>query len=144
MAKKKTKGVKYWKKKANAEFSRFIRLRDALLTTGTQHSVICCTCAKGYPAFGKGCAQAGHFIPGRKNAILYDEECCHAQCYNCNVNLKGNWPEYMRFMMANYGRETVDRLLALNKTIVQYKPVDLEEIRDEYKQKCKDLIKENS
>ena len=146
MAKRKAKkkGIRYWKKKANAEFSRFIRLRDALKTTGTIDRVNCCTCGKEYPAFGIGCAQAGHFIPGRGNAILYVEEGCHAQCYNCNVTLKGNWPAYMRFMLALCGKETVDSLLALDKTIIKYTPVDLEAIRDTYKQKYEDLLKEKS
>ena len=97
--KTKTKGIRYWKKKACVEFSKYIRLRDALKTTGTKDTVICYTCKKSYPAFGVGCVQAGHFVPGRGNSILFDERGVHAQCYNCNVNLKGNWPEYMRYMI---------------------------------------------
>lgn len=137
--KQKKKGIRYWKKKAWSEFSKYIRLRDALKTTGTQEKVRCYTCRKIYPAFGIGCVQAGHFIPGRGNSILFNERGVHAQCYNCNVNLKGNWPEYMRYMMAEYGQEVVDELLHLKNQVKIYTPADLEELRDKYKQKYEEL-----
>lgn len=142
MAKKKTKtkGVKYWKKKAWNEFSIYIRTRDSLANPyGNTDYLICCTCNKPYPAFGIGCAQAGHFIPGRGNAILFDERGVHGQCYNCNVRLKGNWPEYMSFMMNKYGRETVDELLRLNKTIRKFTTDELQDLIEIYKAKLKEL-----
>ncbi len=141
MAKRKvkTKGVRYWKKKAWEAFSKFIRLRDALGTTGTRTHLICCTCNKQYPAFGLGCAQAGHFIPGRHNAILFEEKGVHGQCYNCNVNLKGNWPQYIEFMQRNYGVSETDRLMLKRHIVLKYTPQDLEEIRDIYRKKFEDL-----
>jgi len=139
MAKKKTKGVRYWKKKAWGEYSKFIRLRDALETTGSKDYLICCTCGKTYPSFGVGCAQAGHFISGRGNAILFDERGVHGQCYNCNVNLKGNWPEYMRYMMDKYGREVVDELLHNHKMTVHYNAAEMQEIYEKYKAKFQAL-----
>jgi len=142
MAKK--HGVRWWKKKAWDEFSKFIRLRDALKTTGHQDFLVCCSCGKTYPAFGKGCAQAGHFVPGRGNAILFDERGVHGQCYNCNVNLKGNWPGYMDFMLKTYGHEVVDELLRLNKTVRKYGVVELEEMRDSYKKKMEELRVNNA
>ncbi len=140
--KTKTKGVRYWKKKAWDAFSKYIRLRDALKTTSTEETVICYTCKKPYPAFGVGCVQAGHFVPGRGNSILFDERGVHAQCYNCNVNLKGNWPEYMKWMLVDYGRKVVDELLYLKNQVKIYTPADLEELRDKYKQMYEDLKKE--
>ena len=142
MAKKKKKrkkpedqGVKWWRKKAWEEFSKFIRLRDALETTGTVYTLLCFTCDKPYPAFGKGCAQAGHFVAGRKNAVLFQEKGCHAQCYNCNINLKGNTLVYRRKMIEKYGIEETERQEALAYVTLKYQPVELEEIRDKYKQK---------
>lgn len=139
----KTKGVRYWKKKVWKVFSEYIRLRDALATTGTPDRLTCCTCGKDYPAFGSGCAQAGHFVPGRGNAILFDERGVHGQCYNCNQTLKGNWPEYMRFMMGIYGREVVDGLLCLNKTVRKFTVPELQELMELYERKIKELRKEN-
>ena len=132
--KKKKKGVKYWKAKAWKEFSIFIRRRDALATTGTKENVVCCSCGKTYPAFGVGCAQAGHFVPGRANAILFDERGVNAQGYVCNVTLKGNWPGYMDFMLKKYGRGVVDELLHKNKEVLKYTPADLEDIYNHYKE----------
>ena len=131
----KTKGVRYWKGKAWDEFSKYIRVRDALRTTGKDDLVVCCTCGKTYPAFGKGCAQAGHFIPGRGNSILFDERGVHAQCYNCNHTLKGNWTEYLPYMKRRYGQDVVDELLAVKYRVRKFTPAELEKMRDDYKAK---------
>ncbi len=141
MAKGKYKGIKYWKKKAWDEFSRFIRLRDALATTGDRLFLICCTCGVEYPAFGKGCAQAGHYIAGRRNAYLFEERLVFGQCYNCNINLKGNSIPYRRFLVKKYNEETVKALEELYYQTKQYKAFELEEIFEKYKQKVKELEK---
>ena len=137
--KSKIKGVKYWKAKAWTEFSKYIRLRDAIKTTHTKDRVVCCTCGKEYPAFGVGCVQAGHFVIGRGNAILFDEKGTNAQCYNCNILHKGRWPEYMDFMLKEYDMKVVTDLLRLNKTVRKYTPVELEELKDKYREMYKDL-----
>jgi hypothetical protein len=48
----KVKGVKYWKGKAWHEFSKYVRVRDALRTTGGIEKCVCCSCGKIKPAFG--------------------------------------------------------------------------------------------
>ena len=103
----KKRGVKYWKARAWEQFSLYIRLRDALETTGTEDYLVCCSCGKTYPAFGTGCAQAGHFIPGRSHALLFREKGVQGQCYNCNHNLKANWVPYEEFILEKYGEEIV-------------------------------------
>lgn len=80
-------GLKKSKKKAWDAFSKYVRLRDALKTTGTHTHAKCYTCLKRYPAFGKGCLQAGHFIPGRNNSILIDEVGVNAQCLTRHSSL---------------------------------------------------------
>jgi hypothetical protein len=129
----KTKGVKYWKKKAWDEFSKYIRIRDALRTTNTVDKCVCCSCGKIYPAWGKGCLQAGHLVPGRGNGVLFVPLGCHGQCYNCNVRLKGNWPGYYDFMLKKYGQGAVDHLLDLSRKPVKLLPVELEAMRDSFK-----------
>jgi len=86
-------------------FSRYIRLRDCLETTGTRQYGKCVTCGKKYP-FGK--LQAGHFVPGRSDTVLFDEEAVHAQCYRCNVVLAGMWPAYYRFMQERHGQDWIE------------------------------------
>jgi len=132
MAKAKKKTVTWWKKKVWKTFSQFIRLRDAIATTQSQHTVKCCSCGRPYPAFGIGCAQAGHFVPGRRNTILFDERCVNAQCYNCNVTLKGNWPGYYAFMLERYDLETIDELLILARQIRKFTTDELDELNQHY------------
>jgi len=131
--KRKPHGLLWHKKKTWTEFSKYIRLRDAIKSTGTITTVICCSCGKEYPAFGKGCVQAGHFIAGRKYSILFEPTCVASQCYNCNVNLKGNWVGYCEFMLEEYGMEEITRLIKLSKTRVKFSIPELEEMRRRFK-----------
>lgn len=120
------------KKLAWTAFSIYIRKRDAkrdeLLLDGDQ--AFCISCGKPYPAFGKGCLQAGHFIPGRNMKVLFDERQVHAQCYNCNVNLKGNWPAYYLKMVALHGEEAVEHMIATHDETVKMSVPELLELRD--------------
>ena len=123
------------KNKAWEQFSIYIRLRDSLRTTGTTTHALCFTCDKDYPSFGKGCLQAGHFISGRHPSLLFDERGVHAQCYNCNINLKGNWVKYEDKMLKVYGLAVV---LALKRLDDQFKTYTVEELQwlfEHYKEK---------
>jgi len=135
----KKKGVSYWKKKAWGIFSRYIRLRDALETTGTKTRLRCCTCGKIYPAFGVGCVQAGHFIPGRGHNLLFREQGVHGQCYNCNITLKGNWVEYERFMVGKYGRDITEEEKKAKYAKVKYTAAEMEELYYKYKMMFEEL-----
>lgn len=121
---KNKESIKKWKKKAWDEFSKFIRNRDALSTTGERENAVCCTCDTEYPVKK---LQAGHFIPGRRNSILFEERGVHAQCYNCNINLKGNPRKYQKFMFNKYGQEEIDRLDNLSEQTIQMKWFDFKE-----------------
>jgi len=67
----------------------------------------CVTC--GGPA-----ENAGHFIHGVTLTKLYLEpKIVHSQCISCNLYLSGNLAKYTIFMIDKYGREEVERLLAL-------------------------------
>lgn len=118
---KKTSRAKAKEKAWNA-FSLYIRERDG----------VCVTC--GGPA-----QQAGHFIDGRGNAVLFSERGVHGQCYHCNVGLKGNKLEYWLFMERTYGREVINELMAESKTTVQYKEYQFLEIAEKYKEMTRAL-----
>ncbi len=92
------------KKKAWELCSRAIRL-EARESDGL---VTCITCGVRLP-WNRG-IQAGHFIDGRYNAILFDERGIHPQCMGCNVMLNGRKEEYFVFMEGKYGREVIDEL----------------------------------
>jgi len=91
-------------------FSQYIRLRDCIKTTGTVSHGRCTTCSKIYPIEK---SQAGHFVPGRTRAMLFDEDCVNLQCYRCNIKLSGNWPKYYRWMQKNHGQEKIEQLVDL-------------------------------
>lgn len=128
------------KARAWKAFSLYVRLRDAIKTTGTQTHLNCISCGKQYPAFGIGCAQAGHFIPGRGNSVLIDEEFVHGQCYNCNVNLKGNWIAYESAMIDMWGVEKVTEAKLRKSQVVKMYPQDWLELEKLYKEKYDILL----
>lgn len=143
--KTKPKTVSKLKKELWTVFSRYIRLRDSLewANDHPEHNgepmAACVSCRKTIKAFGVGGLQAGHFIPGRNNSILFDERGVHAQCYRCNIPLKGNWVPYRRFMVERYGEEVIEELEELDKTNHQFKPHEVEELIAVYKGKVSKL-----
>jgi hypothetical protein len=123
--KSKTKNtVTYWKKKCWDLFSQVIRYRDC--NGGVYGNCVTCGQKKHFSEL-----QAGHFIPGRHNSILFDFRGCHAQCYHCNVGLKGNPIKYYKFMLETYGYEVIDQLEILDAEPKQFKVFQLKEIYDQ-------------
>lgn len=117
------------KKKAWAAFSKFIRLRDCLLSTGTTEKGICITCKKLYDY---NMLQAGHFIPGRNNMILFDERQVHGQCQVCNICQRGNFPPYFQAMVDLFGLQEVQKMIETARGIKKYSAKDYEEIATRY------------
>jgi hypothetical protein len=82
--------------------------------------------------------QAGHFVPGRKPSILFDERNCHAQCYACNCHKDGNLIEYYPVMLERYGKKTVEELRCLSKKERRFTLDELKELHASYKAKIAD------
>ena len=133
---KKQPKISTLKKKVWKLFSEYIRRRDCLATTGLIEYGKCITCDKTVP---RTLLQAGHFIPGRHNANLFSERGTHAQCYNCNINLKGNTLHYRRAIIHLYGDGTDLELEAEARQIKKYTILDLEELIEYYKTKLKEM-----
>lgn len=112
MGRRTTNTITAQKNKLWKVFSRYIRIRDCLATTSTITHGRCCTCNRHYPI---GKLQAGHFIPGREDNILFEPTCVHAQCYRCNVKRSGEWVKYYRFMQKKYGKPEIERLMLLSE-----------------------------
>lgn len=121
------------KEKAWKAFSRYIRRRDCLFENGFRTDyAACCTCGK---VDTWRSLQAGHFVPGRRNSTLFDEQNCHAQCTSCNMFKGGNLIPYFLFMEQKYGRDTINRLRAANNETVKYTADDYKRIETLYKAK---------
>lgn len=130
--KKKFHGVSFYKTKCWDLFSRVIRYRDCLATTGNPAWGRCYTCGKLY-SFNQ--LQAGHFVQGRGNTYLFDRRGVHAQCYRCNCPLKGNWPVYLTNMKRDYGEEVTQELIDMytNHESKQFKVYELKEMYQQLK-----------
>lgn len=124
MKKKVTKSVSQLKKKAWTLFSIHIRTKYA----DWRGYVACVTC--GIVKHWKE-MQAGHFIPGRHNSILFDERGVFPQCYRCNISLKGNPRAYDAFMRKYHLKDIkiLEKLDTINK---QFTPKELMEIIQKY------------
>lgn len=140
-SKPKRKTIRQLKKVAWDLFSKYTRLCDCLRTTGCPAFGLCITCGKRYHF---KLLQAGHFIPGRHNANLFNERGCHAQCYNCNVNLRGNTLEYRRQIISLYGEGADEEIEAEARQIKKFSPVELEELIENLKQKIEELNERQS
>ena len=134
--KKKRVTVPSMKKKVWAVFSEYIRKRDCLLTTGCSSFGLCITCGKRYHF---KLLQAGHFIAGRHNNNLFSEMGVHAQCYNCNINLKGATLEYRRKIIEMYGEGAAEELEAEERVIRKFTVPELEDLIADLKEKIRGL-----
>ncbi len=121
-------------------FSRYIRTRDCIRTTGSPVHGRCVTCGKLLP-FKK--LQAGHFIPGRTDAILFDDAQVHAQCYRCNMKLQGMWHKYYQFMLSEgHTHEDIQAMIEGVDDIVEFSPQWFEDSKEYYEQEIARLIDE--
>jgi hypothetical protein len=130
LQKKKLK-AKVWKK-----FSEYIRLKECLETTGTLDYGICVTCNK---RFHYSELQAGHFIDGRSNSVLFVEDLVHIQCYHCNCVLSGNKDNYAPYMIKRYGIAQVEKMYLLKHMNKSLSVLELEAIYQDLVNKIKDL-----
>ncbi len=124
------------KKQAWVLFSEYIRKRDCLKTTGCSSFGLCMTCGKRYHY---KLLQAGHFIPGRHNANLFSERGTHAQCYNCNINLRGNTLEYRRKIIEMYGDGADEELEQEAVRVKKFVISDLETLKEDLKKRIKQM-----
>jgi len=117
-------------------FSKYIRLRDAIKTTGDQFYCRRITCGQVKPV---GEIHAGHGIPGRMNSILFNEELVNGQCKTCNCEGKGQTEMYKKVLIDVYGQEKWDFWQSAKNNPVHYTQFDYEQMAKTYRQKYKEL-----
>lgn len=130
------------KDKAWNAYARYIKLRDCLITTGTKEYCDCITCGKKVQ-FGTRYLHAGHFIPGRGNAVLFVEELCHGQCLQCNFYKDGNQVIYREKMVKIYGEKKVQEFEQLRHATKKYTKDDYEEIERYYNEEFESAYANN-
>lgn len=127
----KAKTLTYYKKRAWASFSKYIRLKYA----DKQGMENCYTCLN--PKHWKE-MQAGHGIGGRNNAVLFLEEVVRPQCAGCNLFGGGKYAIFTRRLIDELGLDKYDELVTLSNQVVQYKVADYQEKERYYAEKTKE------
>jgi 5-methylcytosine-specific restriction endonuclease McrA len=125
LPKTKTTSVAKAKIKAWVAFSKWVRISAA--DEFGMARCVSCGVKKHYKDL-----QAGHFIPGRNNAVLFSEDGCHPQCYGCNIGKGGNWPGYFEYMRKMYGIEYIEQLIAESRMPIKYTLEDYIELAKHY------------
>ena len=117
--------VSLLKEKLWKVFSLYIRRKNA----DDLGYVECATCLRTYLWTEM---QAGHWLGGHHNSVMFNELNVHPQCYYCNITLKSNPQEYWLFMEKKHGRKVMEVLLKKNKELKQFKPYELNEMIEDY------------
>ena len=130
--KKKTKSIRILKGRAWKVFSEYIR-RSSADDGGT---VACYTC--GRFLFWKE-SHAGHALPGRHNAVLFDEGIVKPQCQVCNIWKAGNYPIFTTKLIKENGMEWWEKKLEGARQLVKLTRSDIEDLIESYKAKLKEL-----
>jgi len=125
------------KKRAWDRFSQWIRVKKGIETTKYPFVGICVTC---YKQFHIRALQAGHMIPGRSNAVLFQEELVNPQCVACNEGLHGNPKKYRKVMVLKYGEEQVSRWEMEAKKVIHDRDMDFEAIEIHYREATRVLL----
>ncbi len=87
---------------------------------------------------------AGHWISGRRESILFEEDGIHPQCHKCNrYHITNPWgvtakqksvdAAYDEYMLATYGQDRMDELLIRNQKSKTYTKGELLEMIEGYK-----------
>lgn len=121
--------MKKHEKQAKEWFSRLVRLKGCLDTTGSPHYGKCFTCGTIMPF---ETIQCGHFISGRGNALFFEETNSHIQCGVCNTFKGGNLEVYREKMINKYGIEEVERLESLRHTVKRISSFEYEKIEAKF------------
>lgn len=130
--KKKQKSLRILKDRAWKVFSEYIRRKDAD-AGGTE---CCYTCGK--LAHWKE-LHAGHALPGRHNAVLFDEAIVKPQCPVCNIWKGGNYPIFTTKLIKENGMEWWEEKLEGAKRLVKFTRADVEDLIAGYKAKLEEL-----
>ena len=119
--------LKRLKKNAWKAFADYIKARD---------KYTCYTChAK---ATGSG-LHAGHFVPATRTGTWLDERNVHAQCYRCNIWLRGNSGDYAVRLIQDHGDGIIEELTKLSHIPKVWDVETLERLETIYQDKLRCL-----
>jgi len=115
------------KRKAQAIFNKFIRLRDAKEN--------CISCGK---VMEDAEGHASHYKPSTNSILRFDERNVHKSCVKCNIFLSGNLAAYRIALVNKLGLQTVEELESINGAY-KFSVDELQNVIDTYRDKIKGL-----
>lgn len=126
-----------WLKEAQAEFNKFVRLRDRF-----QPCISCGTYPDDSGLMTGSRIDAGHYRSvGACPELRFEELNCHAQCVKCNQHLSGNTVEYRIRLIQRIGQEAVEWVEGPHDP-KKYTVDDLKVIIAHYRRKNRELERE--
>lgn len=119
----KTKQIGTYRKEVARDLQKAIRMEAALFvghvkavvdgeltTVESPHGqCVCVTCGK-LMEWNTPACNAGHFLGGRSDSIVFEEVGIHPQCAHCNQYRSGAPEEYRTYMDGMYGVEVIQEL----------------------------------
>lgn len=121
--------IKTFKHSVWKSFAKYIKMRDA----DKLGRCVCCTCGI-YKPWNDPEVNAGHFIGGRTNSVLFDETIVHPQCSRCNCFYGGRPWDYEQFMIKRYGYnyETLEEIKCRRNIIKKYTMEELKDLKKHF------------
>lgn len=116
-------------RKADAVFSKYIRLRDSAAYNYKYFRCISCGQIKPFEQM-----DCGHFISRTHMATRFDEENAHGECRFCNRFSADHIIAYQRNLEAKIGKERVDMLLARGRMTKKWSAFELQLLIKHYQQ----------
>lgn len=125
------------KAKAWEAFAHWDKTYYCLKATGLPFVGYCITCGrKRHIRY----LQAGHCLPGRSNAKLFDEKLVRPQCKYCNENMHGRVKKFEKIMIAEYGKDEFEKMKIAANKVIPY--MDFAKIAQTYKDKYIKIMKD--
>lgn len=125
------------KKRAWKWCSLYVRAKECIETTGSIEYGMCCTCGAIKP-FKE--LDAGHYISGRNNSILFVLDGIHIQCRYCNRFREGRKDEYENYMLNRYGKEVCDKLKSMKHLPKKFSLFELKALEQTFKKNYEDFL----
>jgi hypothetical protein len=119
-----------WLKDAQKVFNQYIRMRDDKLP--------CVSCGR----FHQGQWHAGHYLSvGAHPELRFEPLNVWRQCQPCNAHLSGNQINYRKELISRIGAEKVEWLEGKHEPLKLTIP-EIQALMAEYKNKCKELMRD--
>jgi len=127
-------------KKLRKVFSLYIRLRDAIATTGNITYCRCVTCKRSVRVTSWE-LHAGHCFQGKNLWSKYNEQNVHAQCMQCNYDTETQWKKeiHMDYIEKTYGKNVLHDIQNQYNNISEISIADINDMIHDYKQRIQNI-----